>query len=189
MEGTLSLEYAILGFLNYEPFTGYDLKRMFDTSVRHFWYADQSQIYRTLAKLASDGLAEVERVEQEDRPDRKIYHITPAGRQRFIQWLQGPFPNQESRSGPLVQVFFSARLSDEDVLAKFQAAAEIFRALLARYEQIPGQIDEYIRKVPSPREHYFWMLTLDLGIRTLRAQLDWAESVIAALQNQQIPQV
>jgi DNA-binding PadR family transcriptional regulator len=36
----VSLEYAILGFLNYHPSTGYDLKRMFDTSVRHFWNVD-----------------------------------------------------------------------------------------------------------------------------------------------------
>ena len=52
---------------------------MFDASVRHFWPADQSQIYRTLSHLADKGLAELEVVEQIDRPDRKVYHITPAG--------------------------------------------------------------------------------------------------------------
>jgi DNA-binding PadR family transcriptional regulator len=184
----VSLEYAILGFLNYHPSTGYDLKRMFDTSVRHFWNADQSQIYRTLAKLTTEGLAEVERVEQLDRPDRKIYTITAAGRERFLEWLHGPFPNQDPKSGPLVQVFFSARLCDEEVLTKFQLAAEIFRTILTRYEQVPLQIDEYTQKVASPREHYFWMLTLDLGLRTMRTQLEWAESVVAALQNKQVPQ-
>jgi PadR family transcriptional regulator, regulatory protein AphA len=161
---------------------------MFDTSVRHFWSADQSQIYRTLAKLTDEGLAEIERVEQLDRPDRKMYHITSAGRDAFHHWLIGPFPNQESKSGPLVQVFFSGQLSDEEILAKFQIAAEIFRAILARYEQVPQQFDEYFHKVPSPREHYFWMLTLDLGLRNARTNLEWAESVIAAIQNKQLPQ-
>jgi PadR family transcriptional regulator, regulatory protein AphA len=184
----VSLEFAILGFLNYEPFTGYALKKMFDTSVRHFWSADQSQIYRTLARLTEEGLAEVERVEQFDRPDRKIYSITPAGREKFIEWLQGPFPMQDPKSGPLVQVFFSGRLSDEEVLAKFQMAAEIFRTILARYDNVPSQIDEYIQKVPSRREQYFWMLTLDLGIRTMRSNLEWAESVIDAVQKKQIPE-
>ena len=33
----MSLEYAILGFLNYRPLSGYDLKKVFDNSVRHFW--------------------------------------------------------------------------------------------------------------------------------------------------------
>jgi len=40
----MSLQHAILGFLNYKSLTGYDLKKIFDTSVRHFWAADQSQI-------------------------------------------------------------------------------------------------------------------------------------------------
>ena len=59
----MSLEQAILGFLNYRPFSGYDLKKIFDTSVRHFWPADQSQIYRTLNRLAEKSLAEMEVIE------------------------------------------------------------------------------------------------------------------------------
>jgi DNA-binding PadR family transcriptional regulator len=30
----MSLEYAILGFLNYRTYSGYDLKKIFDASVR-----------------------------------------------------------------------------------------------------------------------------------------------------------
>jgi DNA-binding PadR family transcriptional regulator len=185
----MSLEYAILGFLNYQPFSGYELKKLFDSSVRHFWSADQSQIYRTLAKLMAAGQADMERVEQSDRPDRKVYSITPAGRAAFLEWLGGPFPNQDPKSGPLVQVFFSAQLSDAQILEKFKWAAELFRALLARYEQVPHQIDAAIQAVPSPREHFFWLQTLDLGIRTMRAQLEWAESVIAVLQTGQVPKL
>ena len=73
----MSLDYAILGFLNYRPLSGYDLKKMFDTSVQHFWTADQSQIYRILARLAKQKWVQVEVIEQTSRPDRKIYHITP----------------------------------------------------------------------------------------------------------------
>lgn len=76
----MSLDHAILGFLNYHPYTGYDLKKIFDFSVQHFWSADQSQIYRTLNRLTDAGYVEMEKVAQEDRPDRKVYHITGAGR-------------------------------------------------------------------------------------------------------------
>jgi PadR family transcriptional regulator, regulatory protein AphA len=85
---------------------------MFDITVHHFWAADQSQIYRTLAKLTDTGLAQVERVEQFDRPDRKVYKITQAGCEAFQTCLRGPFPNQEPKSGPLVQVFFSVYLRE-----------------------------------------------------------------------------
>lgn len=36
--------------------TGYDLKKVFASTVQHSWPADQSHIYRTLATLAGEGL-------------------------------------------------------------------------------------------------------------------------------------
>src|SRR5512142_1872214 len=139
----MSLEFAILGFLNYQPYTGYDLKKIFDTSVRHFWPADQSQIYRTLARLTEQGFVEVEKVPQEDRPDRKVYHITDDGRAELLKWLAGTVPHDEPRSAALMQVFFSGQLSDKEILAKFEGFAAMMREILARYEQIPDQIGPY----------------------------------------------
>src|SRR5512146_187920 len=139
----MSLEFAILGFLNYHPYTGYDLKKIFDTSIRHFWPADQSQIYRTLARLTGLGFAKVEKVPQEDRPDRKVYHITEAGRAELLRWLASPPPLDDPRSAPLIQVFFTGQLSDQEILAKFEGFAEMMRFILAQYEQIPAQIEPF----------------------------------------------
>jgi PadR family transcriptional regulator, regulatory protein AphA len=179
----MSLEYAILGFIQHKPLSGYDLKKVFDTSVRHFWPADQSQIYRTLNKLTEAGWAEMEVVEQSDRPDRKIYHITLAGRAELYRWLSGPFPSDPIRSAPLVQVFFLGKLSDEEILAKFEYAAAYFREILERYEQVPERFDELVKMVKSPREIFFGLLTLELGIKTMQAQLEWAESIIQRIKN------
>lgn len=183
----MSLEYSILGFLSYQPFSGYDLKKVFDQSIRHFWYADQSQIYRTLARLTAQNWAEVEVVEQTTRPDRKVYHITAAGREEFNRWLRGPMPMQEPHSAPLIQVFFSGQMSDAEILAKFEEATIIFRTVLERYDQVPQQIAEYIRMVDSPREAFFWLQTLELGIKTMQAQLEWAENVIRIIQDRKLP--
>ncbi|MBM3150823.1 MAG: PadR family transcriptional regulator [Chloroflexi bacterium] len=183
----MSLEFAILGFLNYHPFTGYDLKKVFDTSIRHFWPADQSQIYRTLTRLTEQGFARMEKVPQADRPDRKVYHITEAGRAALLGWLSGPPPMDEPRSAPLIQVFFAGQLSDEESLAKFEGFAAIMREILARYDQVPAQIGPYQQEIASPREHFFWLLTLDNGIRSMRANLEWAESVIEKIKSGKVP--
>lgn len=183
----MSLDHAILGFLNYNPYTGYDLKKIFDTSVQHFWTADQTQIYRTLARLTQQGYAEMEKVPQENRPDRKVYHITAAGREALLAWLAGPPPLDLPRSAPLIQVFFSGQLADDEILTKFEGYAAIMRALLGQYDQVAEQILPFEKEIPSPREHFFWQLTLDNGIRNMRANLAWAEDVIAAIQNHEIP--
>jgi len=184
----MSLEFAILGFLNYHPSTGYELKKIFDTSIRHFWPADQSQIYRTLARLTELGHAEMEKVPQEARPDRKVYHITPAGRRKLLEWISGPPPMDEPRSAPLIQVFFAGLLSDEEVLAKFEGFAVLMRLILAGYEQVPAGIAPFQQEIPSPREHFFWLLTLENGIRNMRANLEWAESVIQRIKSGQVPE-
>ncbi|MCJ7657841.1 MAG: PadR family transcriptional regulator [Anaerolineales bacterium] len=75
----MPFKHVILGFLIYGPSKGYELKKMLDNSVRHFWPADQSQIYRTLVCLGDQGLVYMEVVHQEEHPDRKIYSITTDG--------------------------------------------------------------------------------------------------------------
>ena len=184
----MSLDHAILGFLNYRPLSGYDLKKVFDNSVQHFWPADQSQIYRTLTRLTERGLAEMEVVEQAERPARKVYHITETGRLELLGRLAGPAPERVSRSAALIQVFFFGQMKDDVILKKFEAYAETMRAVLERYEQLNGELTASMPENCSAREQYFWLSTLDLGIRTMRANLDWAESVIEQLKNGNVPQ-
>ena len=184
----MALEYAILGFLSYHPYTGYDLKKAFDLSVRHFWPADQSQIYRTLSRLTQEGLAEVEKVPQEDRPDRKVHRITATGRAALRTWLAAEPPLEEPRSAGLIQVFFAGQLSDAEILAKFEAHAAELREILARYDRVPELLEPFRNEVGSSREYFFWMLTLENGIRSMRATLEWAQSVIDRIKGGKVPQ-
>ncbi len=183
----MSLEHAILGFLNYHPYTGYDLKKIFNSSVQHFWPADQSQIYRTLNRLTDEGYVEMEKIAQEDRPDRKVYRLTETGRAALMRWLSGPPPMGSPRSAPLIQVFFAGQLSDEQALAKFEGYAVIMRTILAQYNQVPDHLGPFQDEIPSVREHFFWLLTLENGIANMRANLTWAESVIERIKSGQVP--
>jgi len=184
----MTLEHAILGFLSYRPFSGYDLKKMFDNSVRHFWYADQSQIYRTLSRLEDKGLVVKETIHQEDRPDRKEYQILPAGRDELLRWLQSTVSSGQAHSAPLVQVFFAGKLSDEQALTIFEQGVEILRAVLWQYDAIPGIIEEYRQMIGSEREAFFWNLTLESGLAMVHSQLEWMESVIQRFREHQVPQ-
>jgi PadR family transcriptional regulator AphA len=183
----MSLEHAILGFLNYGPSSGYDLKKVFDISVRHFWPADQSQIYRTLSRLEDKGWVEMEVIEQDDRPDRKEYRITETGQVELHKWLTTPLRPKEMRHADLIQVFFAGQLSDEEILVILERIAEKLRLLLAGYAQVPQESAEVCETVGSPREQYFWMLTLDWGIHSAQAQLEWLEGVINKIKNKEHP--
>jgi PadR family transcriptional regulator, regulatory protein AphA len=183
----MSLDHAILGFLNYRHYSGYDLKKIFDKSVRHFWPADQSQIYRTLARMGEKGWVETELIRQESRPDRKEYRITPAGSAELRQWLVTPLTPDENRSADMIQVFFAAQLSDAEILGIFERAAELMRAGLAHYAQIPRNIEAYSEYTNSPREFFFWMLTLEVGIHNLKSSLEFIEDLIQRIRNGELP--
>jgi PadR family transcriptional regulator, regulatory protein AphA len=179
----MSLEHAVLGFLSYGPLSGYDLKKAFDLSVRHFWPADQSQIYRTLGRMEQEGWVEVEVIQQEDRPPRKVYSVTPAGEEELTRWLLAPQPLEQARSAWLIQVFFAGRLSDEQIIGILERLAGRMRERLERYGQIGGCTMPYQQKAASPRQPFFWLLTLDYGMAMARASLEWVESTIARLKN------
>lgn len=182
----MSLKHAILGFLNYAPHSGYDLKATFDMSVQHFWPADQSQIYRTLGAMADKGWVTVEVIEQDERPDRKVYHITEEGREKLRRWLTAPLPPSSVRNAELIQVFFAAQLEDEQILAIFEQQAANLRALLEHNRPFDNPFGAFVEKV-SPRDAFFWGLTFENGIAIVESQLAWLESVIARIRSGQVP--
>jgi PadR family transcriptional regulator, regulatory protein AphA len=174
----MSLEYAILGFLNYGVFSGYDLKKAFDASIAHFWSANQSQIYRTLARLAEQEWVNVEVIEQTEHPDRKIYYITAAGRDALRTWLATPIPFEPTHSSALIQTFFAGQLDDSTILHVLESRAQALKLLLYAFEQLPQQSETYQQMIGSSREVFFWTMTLEYGIMVTRAKLAWTEMVM-----------
>lgn len=183
----MSLQYAILGFLNYRPLSGYDLKKVFDSSVRHFWPADQSQIYRTLARLAEQGYVEHETIPGQEHPDRKEYRITTAGQEALRAWLLTPLPSQDVRIAALIQVFFAGQLADEQIRTLFGRLAAEARAALAAYDQIPHSAEADVQTAGLQREHFFWQATLEYGRMSTRADLEWIETILARIEAGQLP--
>ena len=178
----MSLKYAILGFLSFAPLTGYDLKKAFDRSVQHFWPANQSQIYRTLKRMAADGWVTVSVVEQDDLPDRKVYHLTDTGLTELRRWLAQPHTETGGRSAWLIQVFFAHHLSDAELRALFEQRAAAVRAAVARLGgEVQGNVVRCAEEFGSAREHLLWQLTLDNGLAHLRAELAWLEESLARL--------
>ena len=191
----MSLDHAILGFLQYGPLSGYDLKERFDLSVEHFWPADQSQIYRILAKLDEQGYARVKVVEQENRPDRKVYTITQAGREELHRWLTTPLAVDQGRGGRGAESRPSCRSSspDSSPTKRFSASFAARRSNAAREWTSCGKSRprpiEPPRRWKNPREAWCWFLTLECGTRVTEAKLAWMEDVIAGIEKGEIPRM
>ncbi len=82
-----ALKYAILGLLMQAPVTGYDISKAFGVGLGSFWNAKHSQIYPELKRLTEEGLIEYRTVIQGEKLEKKLYEITPAGKEDFLAWL------------------------------------------------------------------------------------------------------
>jgi DNA-binding PadR family transcriptional regulator len=80
---------VVLAMLAKEPSHGYELRARLRQALGPLGEAmNAGQIYVTLTRLEKAGLAVSERsAGLADRPDRKMYGLTPAGQQRVAEWL------------------------------------------------------------------------------------------------------
>ena len=124
-----------LGALTGGPATGYEIKKRFEDTFGYFMEISHSAIYPALAELLHDGLVTVSRVEQETRPDKKVYSLTPAGQARFRSDLAQSPGKHRVRSEFLVLLFFAEWLPPERLRQVLDAQLDDFIRLRATAEE------------------------------------------------------
>src|SRR6202035_1729613 len=82
----IDIKFPVLGFLMEAELTGYDLKRRFQESVGFFYRVSDGSLYPALKKLARDRLVTM-RTARRGKRARKVYAITPRGREHFLKML------------------------------------------------------------------------------------------------------
>ena len=175
----MPLAHAILGFLEYQPMTGYDLKKYFDQSISHFWSATQSHIYKALENLEEDGFVEVKVIPQENKPNRKEYHITHAGRVELHRWVTTPLLPEIVREAWLIQIFFSHASSNEEITSLLKAREKDIQTKLDTLQtETPASMEENAEHVGVERPRLLWQMTADYGIAYYQSELRWIETAI-----------
>jgi DNA-binding PadR family transcriptional regulator len=82
------VQEVLLALLAQAPSHGYELRARLELALGPLAEAlNAGQVYVTLNRLEKAGLVSSERVGQADRPDRKVYDLTAAGRMRVAEWL------------------------------------------------------------------------------------------------------
>ncbi|MDV3219989.1 MAG: PadR family transcriptional regulator [Intrasporangium sp.] len=155
--------------------SGYELKKVIDASVGHFWSADQSQIYRTLNALVEDGMASRTTVAQDDRPNLHLHDITLSGEAALEAWLESPLDPEVTREPFLARVFFADRLPIPGIVALLEARWNDVSRTLASLEAVEAPVQNH------STTQMLRTATLENGIAHARTELEWIESVLRRL--------
>jgi PadR family transcriptional regulator AphA len=176
----MSLSHAILGLLSCKEMTGYDLKYYFDASIKHFWPAHLSQIYRELKNMESKGWVDSHIEPQETRPDRRVYRITDEGQEEFLAWMNKTPESFVSfaRDETALRMFFASRVDKDEMIFQMKIFLKEKKKTLVFLDDIA----ESIKQSSFESEKPFWLLTLRKGYKLAEAEIAWAEECIRELE-------
>ncbi len=179
----MSLKYAVLAALLEGEASGYELSKAFDVSFANFWPATPQQLYRELERLAQDGLVEARLVQQERRPNKRLFTLTEAGREDLRTFAAEP-PRRPTAVRDELLIKLQAMEDPESTRALIEERTAWARGKLDRYEHVRDRLldgrteDEYLRE--SGRVGPY--LTLLRGISFEEENLRWCERVLAVLE-------
>lgn len=174
--GPTDFEQILLGFIGAEPRSGYELKRLFQTTPAAVYQPSDGALYPALKRLEARGFLRAESAAS-GRRVRRVYEATAKGRASTRRWVREPVePASVGRDLGLHLVRFvlmEGLVSPSEIdtfLTDLTVALEAFLDGMERYvasSEIPGR---------HPR------LALEHGIAVHRASLTWARSAMATLE-------
>lgn len=182
----VKFEHILLGLFAQRPWSGYDLKKWLSEGGKFFRSnADQSQIYRLLARMEAGGWITHTVDPREKRPDAKVFTMTEEGRAELLTWARSPYVPP-------------ARFQDPDFLVRFVFGGIVdpvgLRALLetelaARKEQVARHrgrdrtqlFTGAIPEVDLDRAHVLLELSHIRGMAEIDSWITWLEEMLVAL--------
>ncbi|NEW06934.1 PadR family transcriptional regulator [Paenibacillus sp. SYP-B3998] len=130
---------VILGMLMKKSLSGYDMKHLLESVFSYFYNASYGTIYPTLSKMEKEGLITKESVQQDGRPNKKVYSITEEGRERFRTYMYSPIQLNEFKSDAMIRLYFGEFIEPEVVISYLelgiQRTEETLVVLKSDYEK------------------------------------------------------
>lgn len=180
----MGLRHAVLAALLDSEATGYELSKRFNVSVANYWSATPQQLYRELERLEADGLLSGRLVEQERRPNKRVFALTQSGRRELHDFIARPTRSTAIRDDLLVKV---QAADDSDLAAVLAAVEERLRQArdkLAVYDQLRDRLlngkdeETYLRQAEQIGPYLVLM-----GGRMYEEQnIRWCTAVLARLR-------
>jgi DNA-binding PadR family transcriptional regulator len=176
----MALSHALLAALHEFPCSGYDLAKKFDGSVGFFWSASHQQIYRELTKLEEQLYISALLVQQSNRPDKKIYEVTEAGKDFLRAWIAQPSTIGAIKDELLVKLFAGDLVDPAMLVNELKHHRAQHQELLDTYKSIEQRFFSEAGQLNANRRYQY--LTLRQGIRLETEWLAWCAEAIASFE-------
>lgn len=175
------MDIVILGLLMVRDLTVYQLNQAFKSGIALIYSASYGSILSAIKKLLlSNEITFIELVE--NGRNKKIYHITEAGRAHFYKWMHADIDENKLEEMALCKVFFLGLIEPTD---EKKAILENIIESIIRMEESLNQLFQHLSHlqltVDEMKLFGYQFKTLDYGIRSHRVAREWAQQLLDEL--------
>jgi DNA-binding PadR family transcriptional regulator len=162
-------QLLLLGLLRNQEMHGYQINEFIDEQMAFCVDLKRSTAYYILDKLCRDGLVAEETEREGNRPERRVYRITPAGEQRFQALLRENLATYTPPTYAIdIGVIFLGQLADAE------AVALLTERRAAMGEHRAGLV---ALRLGLPPNH---VAIIEHHLLHIDAELTWIDQVLAA---------
>jgi DNA-binding PadR family transcriptional regulator len=130
---------ALLGFVEEEPRSGYELKRVIDERMEHLLEMSAGTVYYTMKRMEARGWVKGSVTRKGRRPEQRVYRITAAGKAAFSQLLEDVMRQPQQFVSPFdLALYFTPRMKPGTVTR----AVDQHLADLARFRDSLHTLEE-----------------------------------------------
>ena len=169
-----SLGFALLGLLHQEPRSGYDLRKIFETTPMGHYSGSPGAIYPALRRLQQQGLIEGHVDRTRSLRPREVFQPTEAGTEAFRKWL--------SQGVQRADVIW--RMEELTLRFAFHSFLESNSASRAFLTSFAAELDGYLKELRQQLEMLpaatpiHGKLALESGIEQYLAHRRWARKAL-----------
>jgi DNA-binding PadR family transcriptional regulator len=167
--GDSTLPFLLLGLLDGEARSGYDLRRVFQDTPMAAHSDSPGSIYPALKSLERRGFVKARTDTARPLRPRRVYRVTPSGRAALLAWLRRPpAPRDILRNSIAFEAklaFMTGRLAPSDIARITDAYAQ---AVAGHIENVRAYAREHAAHLPLSAR-----LALEGGLALLEARHSW----------------
>jgi DNA-binding PadR family transcriptional regulator len=172
--------YAILGLLNHEDLSGYDIKKRIDLSLSYFWAAGFGQIYPSLSLMEKNGWVSKKVEDKESSREKILYSITESGREELLKWLSTPVEKEYVKFEILLKLFFGSQIEADKNIENIKDFKERYVGQI----DVLKTFDTNLRKhLEESEDHLYYLLTVLFGEKLYKAYVEWSDEAIELLES------
>lgn len=170
-------KYAILGVLSMKSGSGYDIKKFCDKEISYFWNENFGHIYPVLRQMEAEEVITKTVEQNEGKPTRNVYSITPKGWGELTEWLMQPTENTPARLELLLKLTFARNIPAGKVIEEMEQIRQKHIQRLEQYEEIEKEFNSD-EKTRIDRGYPYWLATLHYAVYDARFRIQWCEETI-----------